>query len=124
MALERIEASDFKPDRAVLVGDVLRRWARRSGVLKASDRERVWAAWRRAAGSDAAHTALEGMRGGVLWFTVDSSAVLQELKSFRREELLEALRREVRSYFVRDIRFRLEKRRRPEAARPRRHMEQ
>jgi len=111
MALERIEASDFQPDRAVPVGVVLRRWARRSGVLKSSERERLWDAWQGVAGKDAAHTALEGMRKGVLWFTVDSSAVLQELSSFRRDELLEALRREVKTYFVRDIRFRLEKRR-------------
>jgi len=113
MALDRIEASDFQPDRAVPVGDVLRRWARRSGALGSSDRQRVWAAWQRAAGPDAAHTALEGMRKGVLWFTVDSSAVLQELSSFRKEELLEALRREVKTYFVRDVRFRLEKHRTP-----------
>jgi predicted nucleic acid-binding Zn ribbon protein len=105
------EASDFEPERSETVGNVLRRWGRRTGLLRVTERDRVWQAWEHLLGRDAAHTSLEGLRSNVATFIVDSSALLSELRSFRKQELLEGLRREVRSYFVRDIRFRLEKRR-------------
>lgn len=104
------EASDSGNVRAEPVGDVLQRWLARSGLLRVSDRDRVWEAWQRQLGSDAVHTSLVSLRGNVATFSVDSSALLSELNNFRRVELLEALHREVRTYFVRDIRFRLEKR--------------
>jgi hypothetical protein len=50
------------------------------------------------------------LRGNVATFSVDSSALLSELNNFQKVELLEALHREVRTCFVREIRFRLEKR--------------
>ncbi len=90
---------------------------RRSGVLKVSDRDRIWAAWQQLLGRDAAHTSLEGLKNNVVTFTVDSSALLSELSSFRKQELLEGLRSAVKTYFVRDLRLRLEKRRPPAARR-------
>ena len=113
------EASDYAPDRAEPVGHILRRWALRSGALRATDRERIWDAWQRLLGPDARHTSLEGLRNrgknaGVAHFVVDSSALLQDLRSFRKQELLEGLRREVKTYFVQDIKFRLEKRAGPQ----------
>jgi predicted nucleic acid-binding Zn ribbon protein len=108
------EATDYDPDkRSEPLGKVLKRWVRKSGLLKASDRDRIWAAWQRLLGRDAVHTRLEGLRNNVVLFTVDSSALLSELSSFRKQELIESLRVEVKTYFVRDIRFRLEKRRPP-----------
>lgn len=104
------EASDYDKDWAEPVGDVIRRWVRRSGVLRVSDQERVWDAWRGALGAEACHTRLESLKNHVATVVVDSSALLSELRGFRKQELLGALRREVRTYFVRDIRFRLEKR--------------
>ena len=109
------EASDFDAERAEPLGRVLRRWAMHSGILRLSDRERIWDAWQRLLGPDAAHTSLEGLRNrgpsaGVASFVVDSSALLQDLKSFRKQELLEGLRRDVRTYFIQDLKFRLEKR--------------
>ena len=113
MALGFREASDFKKDdRAKPVGDVLKRWLTRSGLLKLSDRERVWACWQSQLGPDAAHTRLEGLRNNVAAFIVDSSALLMELNNYRKPDLLEALHRDVPTYFVRDLRFRLEKSRR------------
>ena len=108
-----LEASDFEKDRVEPVGEVLRRWAKRSGLLRLSDRERVWDAWQGCLGPDAAHTRLEGLRNQVATFTVDSSALLSELRQFRKSELLEVLRREVKTYFIRDLKFRLENRRPP-----------
>lgn len=107
------EASDYLPERAEPVGSIVRRWAGRSGLLRATDYERVWEAWQRLAGPDAPHTRLEGLRNHVAAFTVDSGAVLSELRNFRKQELLEGLRREVKTYFVRDLKFRLEKRQPP-----------
>ena len=105
----RREASDFEDARAEPVGEVIRHWVARSGLLRLSDRLRVWQAWQRELGPDAAHTRLESLNGNVATFSVDSSALLSELRLFRKQELLEALHREVPTYFVRDVRFRLEK---------------
>jgi len=95
------------------VGQILRRWAARTGFLRLSEREKVWNAWQDLLGPDASHTRLEGLRKNVATFHVDSSALLSELNNFRRQELLEELRGRVKSYFIRDLRFRLEKRRTP-----------
>lgn len=91
------------------VGEVLRRWMSRSGVLRGTDRDRIEEAWRGLLGPDAAHTRLEGLRGNVATFVVDSSALLAELRQFRKQELIEGLREQVKTYFVRDVRLRLEK---------------
>jgi hypothetical protein len=116
------EASDYAQDRSEPVGDVVRRWAVRSGFTRVSDRDKIWAVWQRLLGPEAAHTCLErlanrGKNAGVASFIVDSSALLSELRNFRKEELLEAIRREVKTYFVQDIKFRLEKKPPPKAAR-------
>ncbi|MBE3124467.1 MAG: DUF721 domain-containing protein [Acidobacteria bacterium] len=110
-----LEASDFEEEYAEPLGDVLRRWARRSGLLRLTDRQRVWGAWHRLLGPDAAHTSLEGLKNHVATFTVDSSALLSELNNFRKADLLEGIREDVKTYFVRDIRFRLVKSRSPAA---------
>ena len=107
-AVFRFPNSDFR-DRAEPVGEVLKRWIKQTGVARLSERERIWAAWEKMLGPDAPHTQLSGMRDHVVTFTVDSSPLLSELASFRKQELLEALRDEVKSYFIRDIRFRLNK---------------
>jgi predicted nucleic acid-binding Zn ribbon protein len=107
------EAADYDAERSEPVGKVLRRWAAKSGVLKTSDRDRIWNAWQQLLGRDALHTSLDGLRNQVVTFTVDSSSLLSELNNFRKQDLLDGLRREVRTYFVREIRFRLEKRRPP-----------
>jgi len=103
------EASDYEPDRAEAAGDVIRRWTRRSGIARTTSRQRVTDALARLLGPDAVHTRLEGLRDNVATLAVDSSALLSELKNFRKQELLEGLRRDVKTYFVRDVRFRLEK---------------
>ena len=109
MALGPKEASDFRPVRAERIGDVAQRWAARSGLLRVSDRERVWEAWQRHLGNQAAHTRLESLREHVATFVVDSSALLAELNNFRKPDLLAMLQQDVPSYFVADLRFRLQK---------------
>lgn len=109
MARWLMEASDFGPDPGEPLGPVLRRWLARSGLRNVSDRERVWEAWQRLLGPSAAATRLEGLRNHVAQFAVESSPLLAELRGFRKAELLEGLQREVRTYFVRDLRLRLVK---------------
>jgi predicted nucleic acid-binding Zn ribbon protein len=92
------------------LGPVLRRLLRRTGLAHAGDREKVWAAWEELLGRDAAHTRLEGLRKGTAQFVVDSSALLSELNNFRRQALLEGLQARVRSPFISNLKFRLEKR--------------
>ena len=116
------EASDYAQDRSEPVGEVVRRWADRSGFTRVSDRDKIWAVWQRLLGPEAAHTCLErlashGKNAGVASFIVDSSALLSELRNFRKEELLETLRREVKTYFVQDLKFRLEKKPPPKPGR-------
>ena len=109
----KYEASDFDTDRAEEVGQVLRRAFRRRGLAKVSERERIASAWARLLGPDAAHTRIEGLRKGVMTVSVDSSTLLSELNNFRRQELLEGLRRDVKTYFIGDVRLQLIKRRPP-----------
>ncbi len=103
------EASDFRPVRAVPIGEVARRWADRQGLLDVSHRDKVARAWRKYLGPDADHTRLLSLQRHVATFTVDSSALLAELHNFRKPELLAMLRRDVPACFVRDLRFRLQK---------------
>ena len=110
MKTGRQEASDFESDPRVRpVGEIIRRWARKSGLLRLTDRQRIWQAWSALLGPDATHTRLVGLKNHMAMFTVDSSALLAELAGFRKTELLEGLQKEVRTYFVRDIRLRLQK---------------
>lgn len=109
MPLGPKEASDFRPVRAERIGEVAERWAARSGLLRVSDRDRIWQAWQAYLGPVAAHTRLQSLRGNVATFTVDSSALLAELNNFRKPDLLAMLQQDVRSCFVADLRFRLQK---------------
>ncbi len=97
------------PRSAEPLGDVLKRWIKRSGALRTSERDRIWAVWERLLGPDAAHTRFAGLKKHVLTVEVDSSPLLMELSSFKKQEILETIRDEVKSYFIRDIRFRLQK---------------
>ncbi len=65
-------------------------------------------AWRRAVGPEvAAETRVAGWRDGTLRVEVRSSALLQELATFHRASLLEALRAEAPGGDVRALEFRL-----------------
>jgi predicted nucleic acid-binding Zn ribbon protein len=106
------EASDYAKDhRSHVVGDVVRQLLARRGLNKLPQRQQIWEVWERLLGHEAPHTHLEGMKNQVVTFTVDSSSLLSELANFRKHEILEAFHREVRTFFVRDIKLRLEKRR-------------
>jgi predicted nucleic acid-binding Zn ribbon protein len=65
-------------------------------------------AWTSAVGEpDCRRTKLGGVRRGVLNVTVAHPALLEQLSSFRKSELLAALRREAPGTPIQDIRFRV-----------------
>jgi predicted nucleic acid-binding Zn ribbon protein len=65
------------------------------------------AAWEEIAGPElSSHTRVRSLRRGLLTIEVDSSPLCHQLASFRREELLVALKEKVRGTEVSDLRFR------------------
>jgi hypothetical protein len=81
-----------------------RGWGRRQGQLHL---EKAWAA--AVAGVSPEHVArtrVAGMRRGILEVEVNNSILLQELAQFHKRRLLEALRSQLTSTTVADLRFR------------------
>jgi predicted nucleic acid-binding Zn ribbon protein len=95
-------------DRIRPLTSALDHFVARSGVarmLASSEIERVWNA---ALGRDRANmTSLGAVRRGVLDVTVGNSVLLEELKLFRKAELLKAIRACSAGSGVRDLRFRI-----------------
>ncbi len=91
------------------LGDAIARFLDGSALGRTAEREALEGAWRGALGSEAiaAKTRLLGLGppAGVLRVEVASAALLQELATFERERLIEALRKAVPE--VRDVRFKL-----------------
>ncbi len=85
---------------------ILRRAVRSAPLAQREQRRRVERAWAAAAGPElAAHTRVGSFKRGVMRIQADSSALLQELVAFRREEIIEALRRNEEGLIVHEIRF-------------------
>lgn len=64
--------------------------------------------WLDVAGPDVAgHSRVAGLRGGCLEIVVDSSVLVQELATFRREKLLGAIRQRLPQSRLRSLRFRV-----------------
>jgi hypothetical protein len=54
----------------------------------------------------AEHTQVGSFRRGILEIMVDNAVLLQELASFQKRRLLEALRRQLSGVTIADLRFR------------------
>ena len=90
------------------LGDILGELfaARGYGRLRAATELEV--AWNAVVGEPACRqTRLGGVRRGVLTVTVNHPALLEELAAFRKPQILAALRREVPSAVIHDIKFRV-----------------
>ena len=93
-----------RPER---LGDILQTWVRAHPFPRRSRAEALGTAWREIAGeATARHSRVTAYREGSVEVTVDSAALLQELSSFRKTELLAALSVRMTSITVRDLRFR------------------
>jgi len=67
----------------------------------------VLAAWTEVAGEELlAHTRVKSLRRGLLTIVVDSPPLCHHLASFRREDLLIALKEKVKRVEIIDLRFR------------------
>jgi predicted nucleic acid-binding Zn ribbon protein len=99
----RRDAADPSP-----IGEQLRAFMRSSPVVKQSRAHQAMTdVWTSVAGADvAAHTAVRGLRLGVLTIAVDSPPLCHELGAFRRTELLEAMNRRLGTKRLKDLHFR------------------
>ncbi len=88
-----------------------------SGLDRVAVTDQIGRAWVEVLGPEIAkHTRLaRTLRKNVLDVVVDSPAVLQELKGFRKAEILEGLRARVKRQYIEDIRFKLGEQKRPKA---------
>lgn len=78
------------------------------GYARVQGDRQLHAIWREVAGEKiAAQTKVAGLKNGVLQVGVSSSALLQELQSFHKFSLLDALERDHADLRIRDIKFRL-----------------
>ncbi len=83
------------------------RWLKANRVSDRIDREAIYARWPEVVGeSIAAYTRVVDLRGDVLHVEVGSAALLQELSTYYRDEILESIRRFDDFANVRDVRFR------------------
>jgi predicted nucleic acid-binding Zn ribbon protein len=89
------------------IGKILDRWLRTHQVERRLDPESVYQRWKDVVGeSIAARTKVIDVIGGLLIVEVDSAALLHELSTYYRHQILESLRRLPGSPNLRDIRFR------------------
>ncbi len=89
------------------IGEVLSRLFTSRGWGRRQDRLQLEQAWNEVAGEDfAPHTELGSFRRGVLEITVGNAVLLQELSSFHKRRLLEAMRGQLPSLSIHDLRFR------------------
>lgn len=90
------------------LGEVLDSLFASRGYGQVRGRTELEAAWESAVGEPACRqTRLGPLRHGVLTVTVSHPALLEELASFRKPELLMALRQVAPGSSIQDIRFRV-----------------
>ncbi len=88
------------------LGEAIQQYLQKEGLLSRSGKEDLPEAWRAAAGEEiAGHTQVCAMKRGVLRILVDSAPLLHELESFRKAELLEAMRGRCPKVTIRELRF-------------------
>lgn len=88
------------------IGESLNEYLQASGLARAAEASAVFSAWRDSVTDEIArHTRVLGLRNNVLAVEVDSAALLQELSTFYRSQILEALKRKLSRSFICDVRF-------------------
>lgn len=90
------------------IGPIISRFLAGAGLTQVLARRRIREAWNDAVGPQAAsHTRLAGFHNNVLRVEVDSAAFLQELSSFRKDDILKKMRSADEKIAIRDIYFRV-----------------
>jgi len=94
------------------IGDLLKRYLKRHGIERLLRFRGIYEFWCKAVGEELARqTRVVALRKNVLTIEVDSSPLLAELAGYRKQELLEALRRCLleanRKQYIDDLIFKL-----------------
>ncbi len=98
----------LRGDKVVPLGRALGDWLLGAGVFERSAQAELERAWQTAAGETLARqTRLLGLRRQELWVEVSSAPLRAELESFRKGELLTALREGYGRRHIENIRFRV-----------------
>jgi predicted nucleic acid-binding Zn ribbon protein len=102
--MTRQDGDNKGPER---LGEVLSRLFTARGWGRQQDRLRLEKAWAEAAGPEVALKTRTGtLRRGVLEVLVGNAVLMQELAHFHKRRLLEALRRNLPTTPIHDLRFR------------------
>lgn len=106
-----------KPERSpaepVALGDALSQLFATRGYGRIQGDRQIREVWANVVGDDIQRqTRVSGIKNGVLHVGVDNSAVLSELVGFQKSEILGKLQHAYPDLRIRDIKFRLESRRR------------
>jgi predicted nucleic acid-binding Zn ribbon protein len=89
------------------LGDVLKHWLERSGVMRKTAADDVRRAWQDAVGPEIARQAQPtAFRAGVLTVTVSNAPLLAELAGFREAEIRQSLTSKLKGVYIARIRFR------------------
>ena len=93
-------------DRPRKLGEVLAGLMRRRGLAERSASHELDLAWQEIAGPEISRHSRPGrLRAGVLEILVTNSAVLERLRSFLHQEILEQVRRRLPRSEIRSIRY-------------------
>lgn len=99
-------------DRTIkTLGEAIRQFIEREGLLSRRPGDALSTAWKEVAGEGiSSHTRVCALKSGILQVEVDSAPLLHELDSFRKNELLEALKRACPRSDLRGLRFTVQSR--------------
>ncbi len=99
-------ADGDKTDRPRMLGEVLAGLMRRRGLAERSASRELDLAWQEIVGPEISRHSRPGrLRAGVLEILVTNSAVLERLRSFLHQEILEQVRRRLPRSEIRSIRY-------------------
>ena len=90
------------------LGDLVDRWLKKNRVRERVDTASLFGRWRDVVGEELSRkTRIVDVRGGELIVEVNSSALLNELSTYGREDIMESLRRIDEFRGVKTVRFRV-----------------
>lgn len=89
------------------IEDILKRWLKSNRIPDRLDRTAIYEKWKEVVGEAiACQTRVIDLNAGILTLEVNSPALLQELSTYYREDLLASLKEVEEFGSVREIRFR------------------
>jgi len=97
------------PEGVQPIGKILTEVIARRGLARLRQRQLWEQVWQEVVGPEVSEqTRIGSYRRGVLEILVNNSSLLQELAAFRKETLIEELRKRLSATAIRDVKFRLD----------------